>query len=182
MDKTLVQYDAVVKRCKDLFLKKTHDYGTAWRILRPSSLTDQLFIKAKRIRSIDEKSKQMVEDSIEGDFIGLVNYAYMALIQLELKDEEELELAQAVARKLYEEQVEAVRNLMVAKNHDYGEAWRDMRISSITDLILMKLLRIRQIEENKGKTLASEGLDANYADIANYAIFALILLGEIDKS
>jgi hypothetical protein len=182
VEKTLAQYDAVVKRCEDLFLKKTHDYGTAWRILRPSSLTDQLFIKAKRIRSIDEKAKQMVEDSIEGDFIGLVNYAYMALIQLELKEEEELELAPAVARKHYDKQVEAVRNLMIAKNHDYGEAWRDMRISSITDLILMKLLRIRQIEENKGKTLASEGLDANYADIANYAIFALILLGEMDKS
>ena len=176
MDKTLKQYDAVVKRCEDIFLKKTHDYGTAWRILRPSSLTDQLFIKAKRIRSIDEKAKQMVEDSIEGDFIGLVNYAYMALIQLELKESENMELDPATVRKLFDHQVEIVRNLMVAKNHDYGEAWRDLRISSITDLILMKLLRIRQIEDNKGKTLASEGLDANYADIANYAIFALILL------
>jgi Nucleotide modification associated domain 1 len=182
LEKTLTQYDGVVKRCEDLFLKKTHDYGTAWRILRPSSLTDQLFIKAKRIRSIDEKAKQMVEDSIEGDFIGLVNYAYMALIQLDLKDNDEMELAPATVRKLYDQQVEQVRNLMIAKNHDYGEAWRDMRISSITDLILMKLLRIRQIEENKGKTLASEGLDANYADIANYAIFALILLNEVDKS
>ncbi len=178
MEKTLTQYDAVVKRCQDIFLKKTHDYGTAWRILRPSSLTDQLFIKAKRIRSIDEKSRQMVEDSIEGDFIGLVNYAYMALIQLELGGEEELELSPVQAQVLYENQVEIVRNLMIAKNHDYGEAWRDMRISSITDLILMKILRIRQMEENKGKTLISEGLDANYADIANYAIFALILLSE----
>ena len=174
----MTQYDAVVKRCQDIFLKKTHDYGTAWRILRPSSLTDQLFIKAKRIRSIDEKSRQMVEDSIEGDFIGLVNYAYMALIQLELGGEEELELSPVQAQVLYENQVEIVRNLMIAKNHDYGEAWRDMRISSITDLILMKILRIRQMEENKGKTLISEGLDANYADIANYAIFALILLSE----
>ena len=181
MDKTLTQYDAVVKRCQDIFLKKTHDYGTAWRILRPSSLTDQLFIKAKRIRSIDEKAKQMVEDSIDGDFIGLVNYAYLALIQLELPESAKMELSPDLARKLYEHQVDAVRNLMVAKNHDYGEAWRDLRISSITDLILMKLLRIRQIEENKGKTLISEGLDANYADIANYAIFALILLGEVDK-
>ena len=178
VEKTLTQYDAVVKRCQDIFLKKTLDYGTAWRILRPSSLTDQLFIKAKRIRSIDEKSKQMVEDSIDGDFIGLVNYAYLALIQLELADNAELELSTNLARKLYETQVETVRNLMIAKNHDYGEAWRDMRISSITDLILMKILRIRQIEENKGKTLISEGLDANYADIANYAIFALILLTE----
>ncbi len=174
----MTQYDAVVKRCQDIFLKKTHDYGTAWRILRPSSLTDQLFIKAKRIRSIGEKSRQMVEDSIEGDFIGLVNYAYMALIQLELGEEEELELSPEQAQVLYEKQVEIVRNLMIAKNHDYGEAWRDMRISSITDLILMKILRIRQMEDNKGKTLISEGLDANYADIANYAIFALILLSE----
>lgn len=178
VDKTLTQYDAVVERCKDLFLKKAHDYGTAWRILRPSSLTDQLFIKAKRIRSIDEKAKQMVEDSIEGDFIGLVNYAYMALIQLELTEADGMELSTDFSRKMYEKQVASVRQLMIAKNHDYGEAWRDMRIGSITDLILMKLLRIRQIEENKGKTLASEGLDANYADIANYAIFALILLSE----
>ncbi|MBI5917466.1 MAG: DUF1599 domain-containing protein [Bacteroidetes bacterium] len=178
MEKTLAQYDAVVKRCKDVFLKKTEDYGTAWRILRPTSLTDQLFIKAKRIRSIEEKSVQMVEDSIEGDFIGLVNYAYMALIQLSLGDDETLELTQKKTEKLYDRQVVAVRSLMKAKNHDYGEAWRDLRTSSITDLILMKLLRIRQIEDNQGKTLISEGLDANYADIANYAIFALILLSE----
>ncbi len=174
----MTQYDAVVKRCQDIFLKKTLDYGTAWRILRPSSLTDQLFIKAKRIRSIDEKSRQMVEDSIDGDFIGLVNYAYLALIQLELTDDDGMELSPDEAIKLYEKQVETVRNLMIAKNHDYGEAWRDMRISSITDLILMKILRIRQIEDNKGRTLISEGLDANYADIANYAIFALILISE----
>ncbi len=182
MEGTLTQYDAVVKRCQDIFHKKTVDYGTAWRILRPSSLTDQLFIKAKRIRSIDEKAAQMVEDSIEGDFIGLVNYAYMALIQLKLHDDGELELPPAKAQKLYEEEVGVVRSLMISKNHDYGEAWRDMRISSITDLILMKILRIRQIEDNKGKTLISEGLDANYADIANYAIFALILLGEQTES
>jgi hypothetical protein len=180
VDKTLTQYDAVVKRCQDIFIKKTLDYGTAWRILRPSSLTDQLFIKAKRIRSIDEKAVQMVADSIDGDFIGLVNYAYMALIQLELPGEAELELAPEKAISLYHKQVEIVRNLMIAKNHDYGEAWRDMRISSITDMILMKILRIRQIEDNQGKTLISEGLDANYADIANYAIFALILLSEKD--
>lgn len=174
----MTQYDTVVKRCQDIFLKKTLDYGTAWRILRPSSLTDQLFIKAKRIRSIDEKATQMVEDSIEGDFIGLVNYAYMALIQLELNGEKELEIPFQQVEILFKKQVDVVRNLMIAKNHDYGEAWRDMRISSITDLILMKILRIRQIEDNKGKTLISEGLDANYADIANYAIFALILLSE----
>ena len=178
MEKTLTQYNDTVKRCQDIFLKKTVDYGTAWRILRPSSLTDQLFIKAKRIRSIQEKARQMVDDSIEGDFIGLVNYAYMALIQLELANDTEMELSPERASSLYEEQVNLVRSLMVSKNHDYGEAWRDMRISSITDLILMKILRIRQIEDNQGKTLISEGLDANYADIANYAIFALILLSE----
>lgn len=178
MEKTLTQYNDAVKRCQDIFLKKTVDYGTAWRILRPSSLTDQLFIKAKRIRSIQEKAAQLVEDPIEGDFIGLVNYAYMALIQLQLADNTEMELSPERASSLYKEQVDLVRNLMVSKNHDYGEAWRDMRISSITDLILMKILRIRQIEDNQGRTLISEGLEANYADIANYAIFALILLSE----
>jgi hypothetical protein len=176
--KTLEQYDAVVARCKEVFLKKTHDYGTAWRILRPTSLTDQLFIKAKRIRSIEEKAIQMVADSVEGDYMGLVNYAVMAIIQLNLPPEESLELQVEQTEQLYDEYISAIRHLMVAKNHDYGEAWRDMRTSSMTDLILMKLLRIRQIEDNKGQTLVSEGLEANYQDIANYAIFALILLRE----
>ena len=176
--KTLEQYDAVVAKCKEVFLKKTQDYGTAWRILRPSSLTDQLFIKAKRIRSIEEKQTQMVQDAIDGDYIGLVNYAIMAMIQLSLPSDEGLELPPAQAEQLFDQQISAIRLLMVAKNHDYGEAWRDMRTSSMTDLILMKLLRIRQIEENQGKTLISEGLESNYQDIANYAIFALILLDE----
>lgn len=178
MEKTLEQYDAVVARCKEVFLKKTLDYGTAWRILRPSSLTDQLYIKAKRIRSIEEKNVQMVGDSIESDYIGLVNYALMAVIQLAIGPDVALELESAVAEQLFNSQAMAARSLMIAKNHDYGEAWRDMRTSSITDLILMKLLRVRQIEENDGKTLVSEGLEANYLDMVNYAIFALILLGE----
>jgi hypothetical protein len=178
VDKTLVQYDAVTARCKELFLKKAHDYGTAWRILRPSSLTDQLFIKAKRIRSIEEKGGQMVADSIDDDYIGLVNYAVMALIQLALPENESLELGIEKTEQLYDRAIQHTRSLMMAKNHDYGEAWRDMRTSSMTDLILMKILRIRQIENNKGKTLASEGLEANFQDILNYAIFALILLGE----
>lgn len=178
MEKTLKQYDAVVAKCREVFLKKTKDYGTAWRILRPSSLTDQLFIKAKRIRSIEEKEIQMVADSVEGDYIGLVNYAVMALIQLALPPGAAQELPAEQATQFFDEQISAIRLLMVAKNHDYGEAWRDMRLSSMTDMILMKLLRIRQIENNEGKTLASEGQDANYQDIANYAIFALILLNE----
>ncbi len=178
VDKTLSQYDAVTSRCKELFLKKAHDYGTAWRILRPSSLTDQLFIKAKRIRSIEEKGGQKVADSIDDDYIGLVNYAVMALIQLSLPEAEGIELSMEKTEKLYDQAILNTRSLMESKNHDYGEAWRDMRISSMTDLILMKILRIRQIENNKGKTLASEGLEANFQDILNYAIFALILLGE----
>ena len=175
---TLNHFDDLIKEAKDIFIKKTKDYGTAWRILRPSSLTDQLFIKAKRIRSIEEKGKQQVADNIQEDYIGLINYSVMAMIQLELAESEDYELELAHVEKLYDEQIRITRELLKAKNHDYGEAWRDMRISSITDLILMKLLRIKQIEDNKGKTLISEGLDANYRDILNYAIFALILIKE----
>ncbi len=178
MEKTLAQYDAVSKRCRDLFLKKTQDYGTSWRILRPTSLTDQLFIKAKRIRSIEEKKAQMVADPLDDDFIGIVNYSIMALIQLALEENETLEIVPEKTKKLYGHQEDIARQLMIAKNHDYGEAWRDMRISSFTDLILMKLLRLRQIEDNKGITIASEGKEANYQDIINYAKFALIKLAE----
>lgn len=174
----MIQFDTVMARCREVFRKKTADYGTAWRILRPSSLTDQLYIKAKRIRSIEEKTVQMVDDSVDGDYIGLINYALMALIQLELASNVPLELDPTEAIRLFDEKAQAARSLMIAKNHDYGEAWRDLRTSSITDLILMKLLRVRQIEENNGKTLVSEGLEANYLDIVNYAIFALILLGD----
>ena len=178
MKTTLQEFDAFIEQARDIFIKKTKDYGTAWRILRPSSLTDQLFIKAKRIRSIEEKGTQQVGDSIQEDYLGLINYSVIAIIQLELKDSDAYELDPAHVEKLYTEQIRITRELLEAKNHDYGEAWRDMRISSMTDLILMKLLRIKQIEDNKGKTIISEGLDANYRDIINYAIFALILSGE----
>lgn len=178
VQKTLEQYDDIVKNCKDIFVKKTKDYGTAWRILRPSSLTDQLFIKAKRIRSIEEKQEQRVDDSIEAEFIGLVNYSVMALLQLNLPENTPLELAADEAAQLYSLQIIQTRQLMMNKNHDYGEVWREMRVSSMTDLILMKLLRVKQIEDNDGKTLISEGLEANYMDIINYAIFALIKLSE----
>ncbi|MBK7887932.1 MAG: DUF1599 domain-containing protein [Bacteroidetes bacterium] len=173
---TSTQYDEAIARCKDIYLKKMKDYGSAWRILRPSSLTDQIFIKAQRIRSIEEKGKQKVIDGIDNEFIGIVNYAVMALIQLGLHSDAPLELNPDEALKNYEQRVHEVKSLMMDKNHDYGEAWRDMRVSSMTDLILMKLLRIKQIEDNSGSTLISEGVDANYADIINYAIFALIKL------
>ncbi|MAT54341.1 MAG: hypothetical protein CMN32_07640 [Saprospirales bacterium] len=181
---TLKQYDEAVAKCRDVFVKKNADYGASWRILRPSSLTDQLMIKAKRIRSIEEKKTQKVEDSIDGDFIGIVNYAVMALIQLEHPvSEAEPHPEKASLEELlplYDHQIQTARSLMLAKNHDYGEAWREMRISSITDLILMKLLRLKQIEDNEGGKLLliSEGPEANYLDIINYAIFALILLSE----
>lgn len=178
MDKTLRKFREVVAHCRELFLKKTVDYGTAWRILRPASITDQLYIKALRIRSIEEKGKQQVDDSIESEFTGLVNYSILALIQLNLSSEEPLELRPERVSELYDLQVEENIRLLAAKNHDYGEAWRLMRISSMTDLILQKLLRIKQIEDNAGQTLVSEGLEGNYRDIINYAVFALIRLGE----
>ena len=178
MDKTLEQFREVVQRCRDLFLKKTADYGTAWRILRPASITDQLYIKALRIRSIEEKGAQKVTDSIESEFMGLVNYCVLALIQLELPGEASLELAPQQVAELYDHHIAENLRLLQAKNHDYGEAWRLMRVSSMTDLILQKLLRIKQIEDNAGQTLVSEGLEANYRDIINYAVFALIRLSE----
>lgn len=178
MQKTLKQYDAILDQCRGLFEKKTRDYGTAWRILRPSSLTDQLYIKAKRIRSIEEKGIQKVAEGVESEFVGLVNYSLMAILQLELAAEASLEMEAEQALGLYDAEAENTRQLMIAKNHDYGEVWREMRISSLTDLILMKLLRVKQIEDNDGQTLVSEGLKANYQDIINYAIFALIKLEE----
>jgi predicted nucleotide modification protein, DUF1599 family len=178
LEKTLAQYNQQIAKCRDVFIKKTKDYGTAWRILRSSSLTDQLFIKASRIRSLEELEEQKINEGIESEYIGLVNYSIMAMIQLELADDKELELAPEYAASLYDRYVQLTRDLMIAKNHDYGEAWRDMRISSLTDLILMKLLRVKQIEDNEGATLISEGLDANYQDIMNYSLFALIKLEE----
>jgi len=176
MNNTSQQYDAAINLCKDLFLKKMKDYGTAWRNLRPTSLTDQIFIKAQRIKSIEEKGTQKVGDDIKGEYIGIINYCIISLIQLELKDDPRMELPFAEVETLYTKYAGQTKQLMEDKNHDYGEAWRDMRLSSLTDLILMKIFRVKQIEDNKGKTLASEGVDANYMDMLNYAVFALIRL------
>ncbi len=178
MKKTSEEFDIVASQCTDLFYKKAIDYGTAWRILRVSSLTDQIYIKAQRIRSIEEKGVKKVDEGIVPEFIGIVNYSVMALIQLEIGIAETMEALMPAekAMELFKKYLKNAKELMMDKNHDYGEAWRKMRISSLTDIILMKLLRIKQIEDNKGSTLVSEGLDANYYDIINYAIFALIRL------
>ncbi len=164
--------------CKTLFLKKTRDYGTAWRVLRLSSITDQIFIKAQRIRTLEEKKVSKVGDSIRSEYIGIVNYCLIALIQSSLSADEPAELGIERVTELFEHHAAVTQELMLAKNHDYGEAWRDMRISSLTDLILMKLLRVKQIEDNQGKTVASEGVEANYQDMINYAVFALIKIQE----
>ncbi len=178
MEKTIEQYNEQLNKCRSLFEKKTQDYGTAWRILRPSSLTDQLLIKANRIRTIEDQGAQKVNDPIDGEYIGLVNYSLMALIQLELPKDAPIELDADQAVKHFDTKAALCKGLMEAKNHDYGEVWRDMRRSSLTDLILQKLFRIKQIEDNEGATIVSEGLDANYSDIVNYALFALIKIDE----
>lgn len=174
--KTDRQFDHVINICKDIFEKKMKDYGTAWRILRPSSMTDQIFIKAQRIRSIETKGTSKVDEGIHDEFIGIVNYCSMALVQLEMKPAQEPEMDHEEALKMYLDNIYASKALMENKNHDYDEAWRKMRISSFTDLILMKLHRTKQIEDNQGQTIISEGIDANYMDMINYAIFALIKL------
>lgn len=174
--KTEQQYQIAFKGCRDIFFKKTKDYGTAWRILRPSSLTDQIFIKASRIRNIEEVGHSKIAEGVIPEYMGIVNYSILATIQLEMGAKENLELSIEEAMRLYDEKVAASTALMLAKNHDYGEAWRSMRVTSFTDLILMKLLRVKQIEDNQGKTLVSEGMDANFFDMINYAIFALIKL------
>lgn len=176
------EYRKALGECKDIFFKKMRDYGTAWRILRTSSLTDQIYIKANRIRTVQETRKNLVGEGIRPEFIGIVNYCIMALMQLELIDNEELDLEYSFAESLYDKYSGEAYNLMIRKNHDYGEAWRDMRLSSLTDLILMKILRIKQIEDNSGKTLVSEGIDANYYDMINYALFALILSDEAETA
>ncbi|MBD1394344.1 DUF1599 domain-containing protein [Mucilaginibacter glaciei] len=158
-------------------MKKTRDYGTAWRILRPQSITDQIFIKAQRIRTLEEKKVSKIDEDITGEYIGIVNYCVIAMMQLDTTNETPFELNADHVERLFDEKAHETKELMFAKNHDYGEAWRDMRISSLTDLILMKLLRVKQIEDNKGQTLASEGVKANYQDMLNYAVFALIKLG-----
>jgi|TARA_R100000306_G_scaffold15292_1_gene19391 hypothetical protein len=178
MAETLKQYDAVIATCKELFTNKMKDYGSAWRILRLTSLTDQIFIKAQRIRGLQQNTEQKVDEDEASEFIGIINYSIMALIQLQKGVVEQPDLSLDEAVKLYDDQVAITRQLMINKNHDYGEAWRDMRVSSLTDLILQKLLRVKQIENNKGKTLVSEGIDANYQDMINYSVFAMIHLEE----
>lgn len=176
MQKTIEQYHLVVKKCRTLYVNKLQDYGTAWRILRLPSLTDQIFIKAQRIRQLQENEVKKVEEGEISEFIGIINYAVMALIQIEKGVVDKPDISNKEAIVLYDKHINIAKELMQNKNHDYGEAWRDMRVSSLTDLILQKLLRVKKIEDNKGKTIVSEGVDANYQDIINYAVFALIHL------
>jgi hypothetical protein len=178
MQNTLKQYDEVISICRLLFEKKMKDYGSAWRILRLPSLTDQIFIKAQRIRSLQQNETKKIDEDERSEFIGIINYSTMTLIQIELGIADQPDLELKTALELYDKHIKITKDLMQNKNHDYGEAWRDMRVSSLTDLILQKLLRVKQIENNKGKTLVSEGIDANYQDMINYAVFAMIHLNE----
>lgn len=178
MKNTSQQYDAIIAICRELYSKKMKDYGSAWRILRLPSLTDQIFIKAQRIRSLQENEVRKVDEDETSEFIGIINYCIMALIQIDKGIADQPDLGYEEGIKLYDEKVALTKELMENKNHDYGEAWREMRVSSLTDLILQKLLRVKQIEDNKGKTLVSEGIDANYQDMINYSVFALILIGK----
>ncbi len=176
MTRTVVQYNQVIHSCREIFLNKARDYGTAWRVLRTISIVDQIFIKAQRIRTIQEKKQQRVQDDLASEFRGIVNYAVIGLLQLQLPGDAPEEMPTDQVAPLYDRAVDAARGLMEDKNHDYGEAWRSMSQESFVDLILMKLQRIRQILSNQGRTLVSEGIDANYLDIINYAVFALILM------
>lgn len=176
-NQTTQEYNRVIKVCRSLFINKTRDYGTAWRILRLASITDQIYIKAQRIRSIQDKGKQKVEEDISSEFIGIVNYCVIAMMQQELEGSENMDLTFDKVEILYDHYVKETFDLLMNKNHDYGEAWREMRITSITDIILMKIFRVKQIEDNQGKTVASEGVKANYQDMLNYAVFCLIKMG-----
>ncbi|ARV09096.1 hypothetical protein BTO05_05390 [Winogradskyella sp. PC-19] len=178
MSNTSKEYDAVIAKCRSLFINKMSDYGSAWRILRLPSLTDQIFIKAQRIRSLQQNDVRKVDEGEVSEFIGIINYCVMALVQLEKGVVEQPDMDTKEATELYDQNIGITKQLMLDKNHDYGEAWRDMRVSSLTDLILQKLLRVKQIEDNAGKTIVSEGIDANYQDMINYAVFAMIHLGE----
>jgi hypothetical protein len=178
MQNTLKQYDEVISVCRSLFEKKMKDYGSAWRILRLPSLTDQIFIKAQRIRSLQQNDIKKIDEDEQSEFIGIINYSIMALIQIELGVADQPDLELNTALEMYDKHINITKDLMQNKNHDYGEALRDMRVSSLTDLILQKLLRVKQIENNKGKTLVSEGIDANYQDMINYAVFAMIHLNK----
>jgi hypothetical protein len=176
-NQTTQEYNQVIKICRTLFINKTRDYGTAWRILRLPSITDQIYIKAQRIRSIQEKGKQKVEEDISAEFIGIINYCVIAMMQQEMADSDNMELAADKVEIMYDRFVKETYDLLMNKNHDYGEAWREMRITSITDIILMKIFRVKQIEDNQGKTVVSEGVKANYQDMLNYAVFCLIKMG-----
>ena len=176
-EQTISEYKKVISACKGLFEQKTKDYGTAWRILRLSSITDQVLIKAQRIRSIQEKGTQKVDEGIQGEFVAIINYCVIAMIQQHLEEDKRTEIPADETIGYYDQFVEETMKLLIDKNHDYGEAWRDMRVSSMTDIILMKLFRVKQIEDNQGKTLVSEGVKANYQDMINYAVFCLIKLG-----
>lgn len=178
MQNTSKQYDEVISTCRKLFVNKMKDYGSAWRILRLPSLTDQIFIKAQRIRGLQQNDVRKVDEDEVSEFIGIINYSLMALVQLEKGVVEQPDLTVEEATALYDKHAGVTKKLMEDKNHDYGEAWRDMRVSSLTDLILQKLLRVKQIEDNAGKTIVSEGIDANYQDMVNYAVFALIHINE----
>jgi hypothetical protein len=181
MQDTSTQYDTIINNCRELFNQKMIDYGSAWRILRLPSLTDQIFIKAQRIRGLQENEVRKVDEGEVSEFIGIINYCLMALIQLEKGVAEQPDLSPEQAGMLYDKHIGITKELMLNKNHDYGEAWRDLRVSSLTDLIIQKILRVKQIEDNKGKTLVSEGIDANYQDMINYAVFAMIHLGEANS-
>jgi hypothetical protein len=180
MNNTSQEYDKVIAICRNLFINKMDDYGSAWRILRLPSLTDQIFIKAQRIRSLQENKTRKIDEDEKGEFIGIINYSIMALIQIDKGIAMQPDLNTTEATLLYDEKVKITKSLMEAKNHDYGEAWRDMRVNSLTDLIIQKLLRVKQIENNSGKTKVSEGIEANYQDMLNYAVFALIHLKMAD--
>jgi hypothetical protein len=176
-NQTTKEYNQVIQVCRSLFINKTRDYGTAWRILRLPSITDQIYIKAQRIRSIQDKGKQKVEEDISSEFIGIVNYCVIAMMQQEMESSDNMELSTEKVEILYDRLVKETFDLLMNKNHDYGEAWREMRITSITDIILMKIFRVKQIEDNQGKTVVSEGVKANYQDMLNYAVFCLIKMG-----
>jgi hypothetical protein len=178
MNKTSTQYDAVIAKCRTVFLNKNADYGTSWRIMRVSSIIDQIYIKANRIRTIEDNGTMMVNEGIEPEFMGIINYCIMGLIQLELTESKEMELEINLIEKLYDKYIFQTKTLMEEKNHDYGEVWRDMLVTTFTDMMLMRVQRMKQILENKGKTIASEGIDSNLMDMINYSVFALIKLGE----
>jgi len=178
MHKTSAQYDSIITTCRQVFEKKNLDYGTSWRIMRLSSIIDQIYIKAARIRTIEEKGSMKIDEGIGSEFMGIVNYCIMGMIQMELKDESEIELEAKQVLTMYDKYVHETKNLMEQKNHDYGEAWRDMLLSTYTDMLLMRIHRIRQIMDNKGKTIASEGIASNLMDMINYSLFALIRMSE----